>query len=633
MAGGRQAPRGRGGAHGGRGRGRGGAQGRGGGHSNSARPAKPAVATLPSALHIHPSSSPIPPVIVNAFPEFRKPQSFFSALERLRPEFGGSTDGYRSSWLGISEEHLVSVTRKEGTGFEATLHLTNGQEQPVFVKRIHLLEPVSAMEGEYVWPDDGALPSPSDLWKTALAKLNDPMNEAYVDALFAMAAHRLVESNLSPHWCRCYGTFSARVEKYLYNVSDEYESMRKESWWVRNQRLGLFRVYKEDGEDNESRIVPAQHSKFLSEGLTEIMADDFDSVLEHHTGDNHGKEGLMANTSETEPDLEPMGSPQFELAPVVLVPPKLRLKRLSSSSGSGSSGSGSGSGSSGSSSSSMSEYEQFVEFSNFPVQVTLLEKAEGTLEELIDLEDDTMEETKEARWTAWIFQVIAALTEAQHWFGFVHNDLHSNNVMWSGTGVTHLYYRVQRGKDLKDSYILKVPTYGRLLKIIDFGRSSFHLPDPAGFFISDAFYPGNDAATQYNCEPFYDSDLGKKVEPNPSFDLCRLSVSLIESLYPERPEAVKPVKIMSKEGNKLYTETVSSVYNLLWEWLQDDDGKNVLRLPDGEERYPDFDLYRVLAAEIHRAVPSRQIEKALFRGFRCDAKDIPTGESVYDLHL
>ena len=72
---------------------------------------------------------------------------------------------------------------------------------------------------------------------------------------------------------------------------------------------------------------------------------------------------------------------------------------------------------------------------------------------------------------------------------------------------------------------------------------------------------------------------------------------------------------------------------MLWEWLQDDGGKNVLRLPSGEERYPDFDLYRILAAEVHKAIPCRQIERALFKGFQCADKDIPAEEKVYDLYI
>jgi hypothetical protein len=90
---------------------------------------------------------------------------------------------------------------------------------------------------------------------------------------------------------------------------------------------------------------------------------------------------------------------------------------------------------------------------------------------------------------------------------------------------------------------------------------------------------------------------------------------------------------MSREGGKIYSETVSPVYNLLWEWLQDDHGKNMLRKPDGEERYPDFDLYRAISTDVHRAVPARQIEKALFVPYRVGASVVPSGSKIYDLHI
>jgi len=258
-----------------------------------------------------------------------------------------------------------------------------------------------------------------------------------------------------------------------------------------------------------------------------------------------------------------------------------------------------------------------------------LERATQTLEDLAEEEEGTREE-RDVRWSAWLFQIIAALTTAQHYFGFVHNDLHSNNVMWSPTEHEYIHYRIRKGKD---SYVMKVPTYGKLIKIIDFGRASYTLPG-AGFFISDAFYPGNDAAEQYNCEPFYDSKAGPKLEPNPSFDLCRLAVSLLDSLFPERPPTASPVTTMSREKGKVYTTTVSPVYNLLWEWLLDDAGESVLRTPEGEERYPEFDLYCALAADVHRAVPKKQIEKPLFAKYRTTTVPTPSDKTpVYDLYI
>jgi hypothetical protein len=89
---------------------------------------------------------------------------------------------------------------------------------------------------------------------------------------------------------------------------------------------------------------------------------------------------------------------------------------------------------------------------------------------------------------------------------------------------------------------------------------------------------------------------------------------------------------MSKEGSKIYSETVSPVYNMLWEWLLDDSGKNILRTPSGSERYPDFDLYRAIAAEVHKAVPSRQIERSMYQAYKLTTP-VPTGVDIYDLYI
>lgn len=563
--------------------------------------AKPKVSELPDILTIRPHPSDIPDSIRQAFPEFRASQPFWSGLEQIMPEYAGSPDAYKKCWVGLPEHNIDSIERSVDTNFTASIVLKTGEHVPVFVKRIHLLDPVTAMEGGYVYPANGGLPAASELWKTALGKINDPLNEAYVDALFANCASLLASHAISPHWCKCYGTWTARVEKYMYDITEEYESMKNEPWWRKNQKLGLFSLVKDE---------EATHA-FLTEGLTDISQDDFTPVDIDEPVD---RDTMFAVEDEPEIDADD--------TPLVLKKPKVSLRRVSSDSETESDDD--------TDDETSDAFQQFVEFTDFPVQVTLLEKADGTMDELLNIETSEILETKEARWTAWLFQVIAGLTVAQYYYGFVHNDLHTNNIMWSATEQSHIYYKIKKGKNI---YYYAVPTFGKIMKIIDFGRATFHLPDPAGFIISDAFYPGNDAATQYNCEPFYNSREGKRVEPNPSFDLCRLAVSLLEALYPEKPTAISPVKIMSREGPKIYPETTSHVYNMLWEWLTDDEGKNVLMTPNGKERYPDFDLYRALASDVHRAVPVRQIEKSIFQSYKVSHDAIPHNANIYDLHI
>ena len=51
-------------------------------------------------------------------------------------------------------------------------------------------------------------------------------------------------------------------------------------------------------------------------------------------------------------------------------------------------------------------------------------------------------------------------------FKFTHNDLHINNIMYTKTDGSFLYYKF-------NNVYFKVPTYGYVFKIIDFGRAIF----------------------------------------------------------------------------------------------------------------------------------------------------------------
>ena len=66
--------------------------------------------------------------------------------------------------------------------------------------------------------------------------------------------------------------------------------------------------------------------------------------------------------------------------------------------------------------------------------------------------------------------------------------------MFNKTNKKFLYYCY------KNTYY-KVPTFGRIFKIIDFGRAIYTYN--GAVFCSDSFKPGEDAATQYNFEPYY----------------------------------------------------------------------------------------------------------------------------------
>jgi hypothetical protein len=114
--------------------------------------------------------------------------------------------------------------------------------------------------------------------------------------------------------------------------------------------------------------------------------------------------------------------------------------------------------------------------------------------------------------------------------------------------------------------------------------------------------------------------------------LSRLSVSIIEALFTDIPADREGGAILSSEIDRSQKETVSDLFNVLWGWLIDDDGRNILWDADNSERYPGFELYRVIAQKVKGAVPREQLDKAPFIGFALsDDGNVPDGEKVYSL--
>jgi hypothetical protein len=54
----------------------------------------------------------------------------------------------------------------------------------------------------------------------------------------------------------------------------------------------------------------------------------------------------------------------------------------------------------------------------------------------------------------------------------------------------------------------------------------------------------------------------------------------------------------------------------------DDNGSNILVNPDGSERFPDFDLYKHIAAYIHTAIPSQQFKHPAFDKFQVNPSKV-----------
>ena len=252
------------------------------------------------------------------------------------------------------------------------------------------------------------------------------------------------------------------------------------------------------------------------------------------------------------------------------------------------------------------DHEPFAwaSFKNVPVQVTVIEKCTGTLFDLITNNPDT------EKHLAWISQVMFALAFAQRNISFTHNDLHSNNVMYVPTTAEYFYYNC-------GGTLYRVPTYGYLIKIIDFERSigmvKLNGMKEPKLFMSDHFSIDEEAGGQYNCEPWYVPKY-PIIKPNPSFDLVRLATSLFWDLFPEGP------------GNLEYA--TNPVFRFFMKWLTLEDGKSIMFKDDDptHDRFHGFHLYKAIGRYCkENAVPRKEIA-SLKSIYGIDS--IPAGESV-----
>ena len=227
----------------------------------------------------------------------------------------------------------------------------------------------------------------------------------------------------------------------------------------------------------------------------------------------------------------------------------------------------------------------------FPTHVILMEKNEETLDYLLD-------ELTDKELCSALMQVIMILITYQKVFKFTHNDLHTNNIMFVITDEPYVCYKY-------NNTFYKVPTYGKIYKLIDYGRSIYTYEKR--LFMSDSFHPDGDAATQYNYGPYY-TEAEPRVEPNPSFDLCRLACSMLECIPEEHP-----------------------LFHILQDWCADDDGKSMIWAEDGSERYPDFELYRMIALAVHRHTPQAQLLRPEFAFYAVKEVDTYMDIDAYEV--
>jgi hypothetical protein len=522
----------------------------------------------------------------------------YSEITGLTPgvkEFLNKSDLDKEGQLQ-ADDYFARVVNFESPE-ECVIECVSKKKKKSYCKVAHILDPIRTIQGYYNCLDK------EKGERRINNKILNSMNKAYIDSLACYLLGQLRERKISPHFCLHYGSFKAKADVYRFNMTDEYDSFRNyKAFWER-KRNGIFSLYVNDEEvekDDIDYLINTPKSSLRSTPLSYNTGDsdsesDSNSVKSHITlsDEINDKDGL-------EVELESVDD--------------LDLKSVSDLESDNDSDYTEG-----------SEIQVYVDLKDYPVMLIFQEKHEGVMDELLEEEK---EDGWEEKWTAWMFQVIAALCCAQGVLGFTHNDLHTNNIVWEKTNEPYFYYKDRSGT------MWRVPTYGKVFRIIDFGRSIYRVGEK--WFISDDYEKGGDAEGQYNFDSLTSKLSGKKqnmstIYPNPSFDLSRLSISIIDSLYETIPNEKEDGNVLSKEDEWIIKETDSELWNLLWSWLIDENGKNILRDEDGTERFPNFDLYIHIGKHVHNAKPQDQLKRDIFNKYKIDANSIGDWETVYPL--
>lgn len=489
-------------------------------------------------------------------------------VEHIQPFFPSLETMFKTEIVENVREYGIKLDEQIQSILSSDTILTSKGSKQIHIKQTMLLNPLKWMRGDY----GGAvgLPTSQQHANAIHSKLQSSNNSAYVGSLFAA----LFSESGCIHFPKVYGVYTGIAKKHKIDISDDYGELMDRAWF--SQNIGkTFELKLADYLQDHSYFSHTRNARL------NVQLTDENAILED-VSELDGIETSDVNMS----DLNPIFTDTDDV-----------LNEDNSSDSSSVSTSYIFDIHSCSCSSSATESVEnedddegyiWATLSNVPVQLTIMEKCKHTLYELMCLNP------QEEKHMAWISQVLFALCFAQRTLGYVHNDLHSNNIMCVETEKEFLIYKV-------DGKTYKVPTFGYIIKIIDFERGTGSVRI-AGMkqpktFVSDHFHPHEEAGGQYNIEPFHVSKY-ETIKPNPSFDLVRLATSLFWDLFPEGPD------------HKEYES--NPMFKTLVRWMTLEDGSSILfgKTNPKHDRFHGFQLYKAIARLCKdTAVPRKEIQK------------------------
>jgi hypothetical protein len=496
---------------------------------------------------------------------------------------------------GISLKHEFHLYSNDQVISRTTNDITKA---PIHIKYSPILDPLRYMVGKYKenMNDLSSLPKLSTK-NSGITKINDPDNSAYTDCFFNYLVYFLFTKHNFVHGLNFFGNYIGIQSKYKMNITDDVDYLNESIFFNENVNKLFDVTVEQDKLSTNSRCNKnkLRFSDSLKHNLSVYSLPDnsIDNIIEldadmnmvydkktiplnttvsSDSSDDSDDSALNYSSDEEELSVDSKNSDEYF--------PEDEDATISTNEDTSCS----------EYSNSDDEDEQYAYIHNFPVNLICLEKCDGTFDDLLESESLSDKEANSA-----LFQIIMILITYQKAFHFTHNDLHTNNIMYSATNERFITYKY-------NNEYFKVPTFGRIYKIIDFGRSIYRFNNQT--YCSDSFSKTGDASTQYNCEPFFDENK-PRIDPNQSFDLCRLGCSIYDFIIEDDND----------------TSSFNDFQQIVYEWCLDDNNKNILYKRNGEERYPQFKLYKMIARNVHNHKPTEQLNKPYFSHYKTTDSD------------
>ena len=444
-------------------------------------------------------------------------------------------------------------------------------KKDIFTKVNSILDPMCYMMGYYSKPENIFIPTIKNkikFDKYTFKKVNTTNNTAYIDTFSTFILSKLVENNKTCAFPLYYNSFVGIKKNFYYNITEEYDSIKKTDWFYEgiNKKKYNIHCFKKNIDLNND-----------FEELDDYDSEEYPIVnIKCVNGDEYTNDPFVVDNNNN--------NLKNELDDLIDIDIDSDIDNIYDSGDDYSQGS---------LDLNDNDYmeEYYLEMKNVPVTLTFMEAFDNTLEDLCktDVSEDEL--------ICHLFQICFGLSIAQKEYDFYHNDLHTANIMYNNTTDAYIYYKVQ-------NIYFKIPSYGKIMKIIDFGRAIFTVNSKTYF--SDVFEYDGEAYGQYTY-PVKDFSK-KKVLPNKSFDLSRLSTTLLDDIP----------KLNSDNTDML------NLKKLLIKWVTDKYGKDV-------RRYEEFDLYKIIARRMDNAIPIEQLSDDIFKKYIITKKEIPDNIIIYEI--